>query len=366
MSVLTILSSTVSSSTSIRVTFSAAVDVNPALTSPDNYTITGGTIPVSVLAITPGNGVSPTYVDLTCTELQQGTSYTVGISMIEKYLGAASGTTISIISTTVQSNSKIRVTFNTPVANNSALILSKNYAVKRSNTSIKILSVVPEPTLYPTYVDLNTDEYLQGGSYNVIVYLLDNPQSFHLADSFTRADNANIEGTPIEFGGMNWEAEENVSIFGVSNNQLYWNSSGLTAGLFVDSGLSDLSVSVTYPVISVNDRAGIWLRGTHTPGSNTSPVSIGFSHFSGFWRISDLYRGAIGTVYAIDGGQVFPGPANGDTLKIEALGTTIKGYKNGVLILTATTSFQQGATIVGIPGFDNVITQRATNFVVLP
>lgn len=89
----TVVSATVLSFTSVRLLYSEDMS-NVGLLTPANYVITTGATPRTVLAVTPGPGANPRYVDLTLSgALDAGTNnYTVTVSNVTDVVGNPLGT----------------------------------------------------------------------------------------------------------------------------------------------------------------------------------------------------------------------------------------------------------------------------------
>lgn len=67
----------------IRVTFDGPVVDNAALRSVSNYTISGGSVPITINSVVPQSVSQPTYVDLMTSEAKTGVSYTLNIHVIQ-------------------------------------------------------------------------------------------------------------------------------------------------------------------------------------------------------------------------------------------------------------------------------------------
>jgi hypothetical protein len=160
------------------------------------------------------------------------------------------------------------------------------------------------------------------------------------SDAFTRADSAVTLTAP-------WVAL--AGTWGISINQAYLAvDAGSNANVAtVDFGYSDCTVSVTKTVRQSTQR----LAFRFTDSANGFIVDDPGSSY-------DLYRRQAGAYTQI--GSWVGTPASGDVLSVVLSGSSIRVYVNGVLVISATDSFNAGATkhglgagAIGVARFDN-------------
>lgn len=152
----------------VRVSFSAAVAVTGALTTPGNYTLAqvnpaNGVLP-TISAVTPQAGGSPTYVDLTTTEHTGGQNYSVTLANIPGVAGSAQyagvGQAPTATSAEVLAPDLIRVRFSEPMLEDAALLSPSSYGFLPAPGATDpmvpfVVTVTPEAGGAPTYVDLS-------------------------------------------------------------------------------------------------------------------------------------------------------------------------------------------------------------------
>src|SRR6185369_2912778 len=103
----------------------------------------------------------------------------------------------------------------------------------------------------------------------------------------------------------------------------------------------------------VGDSMHIFARGTDNNNLIFFGPTDGAAGHIGFVR---RQAGSNTTLFAPAG----PVMVDGDLLTMTCQGTTLKGYLNGVLLVTTTSSFNQTATLVGLT--TSSATARADNF----
>ncbi|KKM82808.1 hypothetical protein LCGC14_1315830 [marine sediment metagenome] len=165
--------------TSVRVTFSKIMQDDMELDTPSNYTltpITPNTAPVAVNAATPEGGGSPTFVDLTVTEMTDGATYELAVDpnvvdltgqpveVPAQFTGQ--GQKPSVVSATALTTNKIRVVFD-ELMSLDGLNDRNNYTVTPQAAGVGAVFVnsVDLIGVNPSLVDLNVTEMKDGGSY---------------------------------------------------------------------------------------------------------------------------------------------------------------------------------------------------------
>ncbi len=174
------------SPTAIRVTFSKIMQVVPPdnLTDPSNYVltpITPGAAELLVNSVVPEGGGSPTFVDLTTTEMTDGATYEitvqpavvdlVGLSVEFPTQFAGQGQKPSLVSAIATTSKRIRVVFDEPMNPNAALSNSASYTVtpQAAGVGAVVVNSVEVIGPSPVSVDLNVSEMKDGGSYELAV-----------------------------------------------------------------------------------------------------------------------------------------------------------------------------------------------------
>ena len=101
-----------------------------------------------------------------------------------------------------------------------------------------------------------------------------------------------------------------------------------SGGTFTGSQFSQVQIAVA----SLTDGVGVWARlqaGAH------SGYAFYWSVGAGAWKLRRVDAGSFQTSMQE---SATPSPSQNDTIKIEASGSTIKGYVNGVLVCSGTDS----------------------------
>lgn len=180
------------------------------------------------------------------------------------------------------------------------------------------------------------------------------PPAFLVSDTFSRADNAASLGRAET--GQTWIAST-ANAIGVQSGRAYAPASGYSQRN-VAAGAADLVVEADV-VWRTGSSTGICLRGKAVGTDRIYlQLSTGLS-------VGKTVSGATSTLqnYALV-------PVDGRTyrLRLEARGTTIRGYLDGVLRITVNETDLQAETHAGIFFFDGVAppTARIDNVVVLP
>ncbi len=157
----------VSSFLGLRVYFKYTMSDDAALNNVANYTIAstgGGYSPVTVTGVTPESGGTPSYVDLTCSDLTDGETYQLAITsgvlqnsdhttyftndLTASYFGTSIGP--DILTLTSDAINKMTVTFTSPMKADSRLLAPASY-VFNNNLSVTAVTVIS-----PVQVELNT------------------------------------------------------------------------------------------------------------------------------------------------------------------------------------------------------------------
>ncbi len=175
------------SPTSVRVTFSKIMDDDADLSDPSSYTlapITEGAAPVLVNVAVPEGGGSPTFVDLTVTEMTDGATYEVtvapgvtdttgppGLPVEFPTQFTGQGLMPSLVSATATTSKRIRVVFDEPMNPNAALSSPASYTVtpQAAGVGAVVVNSVDLTGPAPLFVDLNVSEMKDGGSYELAV-----------------------------------------------------------------------------------------------------------------------------------------------------------------------------------------------------
>jgi hypothetical protein len=159
-----------------------------------------------------------------------------------------------------------------------------------------------------------------------------------VTDNFNRADNATSLGTTSD-GIATWNVVQGTA--GITSNQAYFPalSAGFAKAIF-DAGLTDVDARV--------DTAG-----------NATGVIIRYTDTSNFW-----YAGGDG-LYKVQSGSFTKLVSSTwtsltATLEVIASGTTLTYKKDGAVIGSTTSTFNQTATICGL--YSQTTTDRFDNF----
>lgn len=157
-------------------------------------------------------------------------------------------------------------------------------------------------------------------------------------DNFNRADSAVTINSPSD-GGSNWVVY--VALWGISSNQGYTVTSVAHAFALLDSGFSNITVQVTFPVTG---NIGLAIRGV-----DNNNVFL--------WNALDVYRIQAGSFNNLGSCNAFA--SNGDILAVRMNASNqITTYKNGSLLCSGITdSFQSTATQGGIYTYTSTATR---------
>lgn len=158
---LAILSITVLSNTTFRVTFNLNVMNNPALLAIANYRATPGLVFVSVAPVAgPPNPLS---VIVTVVQMQQGGAYTLYIDRLVEALGnsplsgtfVGQGTLPTLVSAVMVSDSVLRVTWSRAMAPGTiGSVVAYSIAAAGGSVAATIASLALGDPIAPVYVDL--------------------------------------------------------------------------------------------------------------------------------------------------------------------------------------------------------------------
>ena len=170
---------TVISATKIRVTFTQAMQVNLALTTPGNYTFDNGLTASSVIQ-TAG---SPTQVDVTTNSMTGDVAYTVSVSTSgptdtsgntvavgansARFVGFG-GVKPQLTSAVALNSTTVRLTYTpvvpaTTMASTAAITTAANYTFSGGITAVSVA------VFQSNIMDVTTTEMKQGGQYTVTV-----------------------------------------------------------------------------------------------------------------------------------------------------------------------------------------------------
>ncbi|KKN12118.1 hypothetical protein LCGC14_1019620 [marine sediment metagenome] len=171
-------------STTLRVTFSKIMQDDTDLSFPSNYVlvpITPGAAELLVNSVVPEGGGSPTFVDLTLTEMTDGATYEltvqpavvdlVGLPVEFPTQFTGQGQKPSLVSATATTSTRIRVVFDEPMTVNAALTNPASYTVTPQAAGVGAVVVISAVVVTPgsTTVDLVVSEMNDGGSYELAV-----------------------------------------------------------------------------------------------------------------------------------------------------------------------------------------------------
>ncbi len=156
------------------------------------------------------------------------------------------------------------------------------------------------------------------------------------SDSFNRVNNSAAIGV-TDGGGtldpLTWTTQQGTC--GISSNQAY--ASALSGGkglATVDLAAADVDLTLT---LATANLGGLMFR---------------FVDTSNYWvwaavtGSSILYKMEAGSLTQV--GVLTVGAADGDVVRVVAVGSTIEVYRNGSLLLTTTSSFNSTATLHGL------------------
>lgn len=151
------------------------------------------------------------------------------------------------------------------------------------------------------------------------------------SDDFNRADSTSSLGSPSD-GGSAWSAL--AGTWGINTNRGYSPSGGQAVAV-LEASAADVRLEAVIQtagsdyglVVRASDNSNYWL------------LAITATNFV-------LYRKEAGSFTNETSGPA--ATVNGDTVRFEANGTSLKGYLNGVEKLSFTSSFNQSATQHGI------------------
>lgn len=133
--------------------------------------------------------------------------------------------------------------------------------------------------------------------------------------------------------------------WGINGNQAYMPSGTAQAITSVESSVSDVDIQVVIAMYATVTNARIMGRGTDD--SNYTMLSVGNPGFDTQQRIYTKESGS----FNLKASSASLTLSNGDTCKYRVNGSgsgNLQGYQNGVLTVTATSSFQATATQHGL------------------
>jgi hypothetical protein len=159
-------------------------------------------------------------------------------------------------------------------------------------------------------------------------------------DNFSRADNAASLG--VSTSGHTWTAFEGTC--GISGKQAFPSNGTAAHSATIDTGISEIDLRATLVLAPTDDQAGVVFR--YTTGFNGYYFRADTT--SGNYRL-EKYDGA-STV--VSGG---PAPANGDAIRVIAVGSAIRCYVNGALACSMTDAFNSSATNCGVSFYFNAV-----------
>lgn len=150
-----------------------------------------------------------------------------------------------------------------------------------------------------------------------------------ITDDFNRADSTNLGANWVEVSG-DWS---------IVSNQLSSGSAGGTIILRAATAMAtnDHSAQVTIAATAAVSH-GVWCRGTSTLTSGYLWRNDGSS-----WNLFSVVGGSFTSIGSFAGAAVA-----GDVAKVQAVGTTIKGFVNGIQRVSVTDTNVATGTSVGI------------------
>jgi lysophospholipase L1-like esterase len=159
----------------------------------------------------------------------------------------------------------------------------------------------------------------------------------NITASFTGSDGTALAGTTTDTGGKTF-INRGAGTYRILSNQARMEGANGNTYLTVDSGISDGTIQVTMATIS-GPYNGISFRITD--------ANNGF-YFEpdpdGTLNVQKIQGGSSTILASFNPGAY----ANGDVYKIVLLGSSIKAYRNGTLIITTSSTFNQTATEHGL------------------
>lgn len=160
------------------------------------------------------------------------------------------------------------------------------------------------------------------------------------ADTFNRANSGTL-GTPSD-GGSAWL--EDGAQAGISSNQCVANYSAFPpAAVGLECNTADYAAQLTIVTLSVGSGPGVVVRRS----AYTDYIALFFTTGGGNYDTPKIVKVEAGV--ASDLATCTGSVSNGDVMKLEANGTTITAYKNGVQIGQATgVTFNQSVTKHGL------------------
>lgn len=160
-----------------------------------------------------------------------------------------------------------------------------------------------------------------------------------VVDSFDRADSSTL-GTSDS--GHAWSTPSGFVSLGITGNQCYGTTAGSCLGM-LNPGFSDVDAQVTLSTRGAgsDDAVGIAFRmvsDSDTRGMYFRTVGTTKYELLKYWTGSPV------TVRLGEGGV----PANGDVLRVIAIGPHMRCYLNGSLLIEATDSWSETGVRHGI------------------
>lgn len=256
------LASVTRTSTSrLRVSFSAPMRKDGALRSPQSYAVraTDGGAPVFVGAVTPSTSEdAPTYVDVDITDQTNGKAYEISASGIHSAAGVLiSGAAVSftgegfapkVVRIEAVSTNRVDIVFDKPVRANAYALDPASYTWSNGLTTISVLGVAKDR------VKLVTSEQLPGVVYALT--LVDFTPSFSYASSTTANVGDSVSLAP---------SITNPFAFPIA----YAVHAGtLPLGLALNASTGAITGTPTTP----GTLTGIVIRGTYRDGFVDSPA----------------------------------------------------------------------------------------------
>lgn len=160
-----------------------------------------------------------------------------------------------------------------------------------------------------------------------------------ITDDFNRANSATSLGTTAQ--GYVWQAQQGV--WGITTNTAYKVTATAQGTAVIDTGLPDFILEVTL-LTKTNDGGGICFRSTDLNNHWMTEAAV-----DGGW-LYKVSAGSYATRFSIGG--VF---AIGETVRVEAIGSSITVFRNNVQALTMTDAFNQTATKHGLRDYTGTV-----------
>jgi hypothetical protein len=162
-----------------------------------------------------------------------------------------------------------------------------------------------------------------------------------VADGFNRADNASSMGNTNT--GQAWQTL--AGTFGIQSNQAYLavGVAGNISLAYVNSGIANCTIEATFVII--NQGVALVARVTDLLNYLSLEYDVASTSIRIYTRILGVYTLLASFTNAL---------LAGDVVRFEVNGSSLRGYVNGVLKISTTSTFNQTVTNHGIRPVDTV------------